>query len=57
VELALSVKANPEISHLMNKRLIAQAGSIAFSISSEGVESARHAPEQIIRAIRAAANA
>ena len=53
----MSVKANPEISHLMNKRLIAQAGSIAFSISSEGVESARHAPEQIIRAIRAAANA
>jgi hypothetical protein len=44
VELALSVKSEPGDSLSMNETGIAQAGSIAFSISSRGVESTRHAP-------------
>jgi hypothetical protein len=49
MELALSVKATPEIPLSTGKTEIAQAGSIAFSISSRGVESSRHAPEQLIK--------
>ena len=43
------MKANPEIPLPMNEMRIAQAGSIAFSISSRGVESTRHALEQFIK--------
>jgi hypothetical protein len=49
VELALSVKANPEIPLSTNEMRIAQAGIIAFLISSRGVEPARHALEQFIK--------
>jgi hypothetical protein len=41
--LALSVKREAEIPLSMNETEIAQAGSIAFSISSRGGESPRHA--------------
>jgi hypothetical protein len=49
MELALSVKATPEIPLSTDKTEIAQAGSIALSISSRGVESSRHGPEQHIQ--------
>jgi hypothetical protein len=39
----LAVKENPEIPLSMNEMRIAQAGGIAFSISTRGVEPTRHA--------------
>jgi hypothetical protein len=49
MELALSVKATPEIPLSMDETEITQAGSIAFSIGSPGVESSRRALKQLIK--------